>query len=129
MCIRVGASCKSHHHTQQQKEANTGCRTIMEFRTSSSHTSLAKADLNLAAQVAFLAAGCTYATYVMVLMHVLGMNDAMHIHEDHQTLHPIVKVIVDEMCKREKKGMKTMIQKCCTGKCMASSGTPQQRVI
>ncbi len=77
MCIRVGASCKSHHPTQQKKEAKgTGCRTIMEFQTSSSNTSLAKADLHLAAQVAFLAARCTYATYVMVLMHVLGMNDA-----------------------------------------------------
>ncbi len=88
----------------------TGCRRIMEFRTSSSNTSLAKADLNLAAQVAFLAAGCTYATYVKVLKHVLGMKvvkDTTFM-KTIQTLHPIVKAMVDEMCEREKERMRTM---------------------
>ena len=88
----------------------TGCRTMLEFPTSSRNTTLAKNDIKLAAQVAFLAAGCTYETYAKVLKHVLGIKVVSHSEfiKTIGTLHPIVEKMVNELCEGEKNRMKDM---------------------
>ena len=40
-----------------------GCRCILELKTFRENTTLANNDINLAAQVAFIMAGCTYTVY------------------------------------------------------------------
>ena len=80
----------------------SGCRCALDFKTSSrrNHT-------KLAVQVAFITAGCTYATYVKALQHVLGIRpvSAHTFRRTIETLHPIVKEMVDEMCEPEKQRM------------------------
>ncbi len=88
----------------------TGCRNIVEFKTSSTNSKLAKNDIKLAAQVAFIAAGCTYGTYTKVLKHVLGIKvvSPSAFMATIETLHPIVEKMVNELCEREKKRMQEM---------------------
>ena len=44
-----------------------GCRCILELKASSENTTLANNNINLAAQVAFITARCTYTTYCKAL--------------------------------------------------------------
>ena len=87
-----------------------GCRCVLDFQTSSEKTQLARNDIQLVAQVALITAGCTYSTYVKVLQHVLGIKpvSSRTFMRTIETLHPIVKQMVDEMCEREKQRMKRM---------------------
>ena len=50
-----------------------GCGGILERKASSENTTLANDDINLAAQVAFITAGCTYTTYCKALQ-LLGIK-------------------------------------------------------
>ena len=79
----------------------SGCRCALEFQTFSRRN-------KLAVQVAFITAGCTYATYVKALQHVLGIRPvSTHTFmRTIETLHPIVEQMVDEMCEREKQRMR-----------------------
>ena len=79
----------------------SGCRCALEFRAFSRRN-------KLAVQVAFITAGCTYATYVKALQHVLGIRP-VRTHtfmRTIETLHPIVEQMVDEMCECEKQRMR-----------------------
>ena len=88
----------------------TGFNAIMEFQTSTRNSSLARTDLTLVTQIAFITGGCTYETYVKVLKHVLGIKvvGKTTFMKTIKTLHPIVGQMVNEMCEREKNRMKAM---------------------
>ena len=83
----------------------SGCRCALDFKTSGRRN-----HIKLAVQVAFITAGCTHATYVKALQHVLGIRpvSAPTFMRTIETLHPIVKQMVDEMCEREKQRMRRM---------------------
>ena len=89
-----------------------GCQDMLVFQTSSMNTQIAKTDITLAAQVAFITAGCTYTTYAKALQDVLGIKavTARTFMRTIETLHPIVENMVTEMCEREKDRMKQMDQ-------------------
>ena len=81
----------------------SGCRCALDFKTSSRRN-----HIKLVVQVAFIVAGCMYVTYVKALQHVLGFwpVSALTLMRTIETLHPIVKQMVDEMCEREKQKMR-----------------------
>ena len=83
-----------------------GCQCeVLEFETSNKTSNLARTDVGIAAQVAFITAGCTHATYYKVLHQAMGI-EAVHdskFMSTIQTLHPVVGTMVNDMCEREKK--------------------------
>ena len=88
-----------------------GCRCILELKVSSENTTLANNDINLAAQVAFITAGCNYTTYCKALQ-LLGIKpvSSNYFMMTIETHHPIVEDLVNDMCEREKQRMKNMNQ-------------------
>ena len=87
------------------------CLCIRELEASSKNTPLANNDISLAAQVAFITAGCTYTTYANALQ-LLGIKPVNNhaFMKTLETLHPIVEAMVNAMCEREKQRMKDMNQ-------------------
>ena len=69
-------------------------------------------EVSRAVQVAFLISGCTYATYVKVLQHSLGMEAVREqtFQSTVKNMYPTVKNMVDEMCKQAMEEMKKMDQ-------------------
>ena len=65
----------------------------------------------MATQVAFISAGCTHATYKIVL-DILGISAVSFeaFLSTIQKMHPVVEGMVTEMCDREKVRMKAMNQ-------------------
>ena len=57
------------------------CRCILELKASSENTTLANNDINLAAQVAFITAGCTYTS-----RHQAGEQQLFH--DDYRNTPP-----------------------------------------
>ena len=86
----------------------SGCQCVLHFQPSSNTTQLVRNNLKLAIQVSFITAGCTYATYVKGLRHILGIKpvSGRTFMRTIETLHPIVEQMVNEMCEREKQRMK-----------------------
>ena len=68
--------------------------------------------VSIAAQVAFLVAGCTHATYYKILKHALGMEAVQWeaFQSTIKRMYPIVKEMVDEMCEDAKDDMRNMDQ-------------------
>ena len=64
--------------------------------------------VRLALQVAFIAAGCSYAQYGKVLAHTLGMPavSARHFYTTLELMYPHVQNMVDEQCELAKQKMK-----------------------
>ena len=88
------------------------CLCIWKLEASNKNTPLANNDISLAAQVAFITAGCTYTTYANALQ-LLGIKPVNNhaFMKTLETLHPIVEAMVNAMCEREKQCMKDMNKK------------------
>ena len=87
----------------------TGC---LERQLTFSSSALCEASgqnvVRLALQVAFIAAGCSYAQYKKVLAHTLGMPavSARQFYTTLELMHPHVQNMVDEQCELAKQKMK-----------------------
>ncbi len=94
----------------------TGCDTRLEFASSPrvkprpSMTPVPAVDL--AMQVAFMAAGCMHSQYRKVLNLALGMTStsASSFHKRLEIIYPVVKSMLDEACEQAKAEMKGMNQ-------------------
>ena len=89
------------------------CSTYSLFESCNNPTtgSLQQRNILMATQVAFISAGCTHATYKIVL-DILGIS-AVSFEAFMSTIlkmHPVVEGMVTEMCDREKARMKAMDQ-------------------
>ena len=74
------------------------------FETSSKYELGSTTEIGIAAQVAFIIAGCTHITYYKVLKNMLGI-EAVTLRSFHSTvrlMYPIVVGIVDCMCEEAK---------------------------
>ena len=82
------------------------------FETSSTYELGATTEISIAAQVAFIIAGCTHITYYKVLKHALGI-EAVTLRTFQSTIkrmYPIVVGMVDRMCEEAKCEMRRMDQ-------------------
>ena len=82
------------------------------FETSSKYELGCATEISIAAQVAFIIAGCTHVTYYKVLKHALGIEAVSWPMFDStiKRMHPIVKEMVDKMCSDAKNDMQRMDQ-------------------
>ena len=87
-----------------------GSRTAL-LETSARYELGGSNKVSIAAQVAFIIAGCTHATYYKVLKHALGMEAVQWeaFQSTIKRIYPIVKT-VDEMCEDAKDDMRNMDQ-------------------
>ena len=69
-------------------------------------------EVSIAVQVAFMVAGCTHANYYRALKQALGMDTVSPdtFMSTIVRMYPVVKQMVDEMCKEAKNDMKSMDQ-------------------
>ena len=93
--------------------ACNGCASQWAFFEISSRYKLGTTtEIGIAAQVAFIIAGCTHKTYYKVLKHVLGI-EAVTLRTFQSTIkrmYPIVIGMVDQMCEDAKDDMRRMDQ-------------------
>ena len=82
------------------------------FETSSKYELDCATEISVAAQVAFIIAGCTHMTYYKVLKHALGIEAVSWPMFDStiKRMYPIVKEMVDKMCDDAKDDMRRMDQ-------------------
>ena len=88
-----------------------GSRTAL-LETSAKYELGDSNDVSIAAQVAFIIAGCTHATYYKILKQALGMEAVgwQTFQSTIKRIYPIVKEMVDKMCEDAKDDMQNMDQ-------------------
>ena len=77
------------------------------FKTLSKYKLSNATEISVAAQVAFIIAGCTHVTCYKVLKHALGIKGASWstIYSTIERMYPVVKGMVDKMCDDAKDDM------------------------
>ena len=89
----------------------TGCSERMLNLVSSAEISFSRRTVcSLALQVAFIAGGCMYSQYSKILKQNLGMSvvNASSFYETIKLLHPVINVMLTEMCSNAKNEMKML---------------------
>ena len=82
------------------------------FETSSNFQDHASSSISMCVQVAFIVAGCTHAVYHRTLKLALGIQAVCMktFLKTIESMYPVVKEILDEVCEIAKKAMKEMNQ-------------------
>ena len=82
------------------------------LETSSNFQDQASSSISMCVQVAFIVAGCTHAVYHRALKLALGIQAVCMktFLKTIETMYPVVKEILDEVCEIAKKAMKEMNQ-------------------
>ena len=93
----------------QQLHMCDGCRCTLKLKPSSENTTLANNDINLAAQVAFTTAGCTYTMYCKALQFRHQAGEQQLFYDDYRNPPPHSQRL-GKWYEREKQLMKNMNQ-------------------
>ena len=89
----------------------TGCNDQRLALHSSVNVPLSKRTVvSLALQVAFVVAGCAHSQYCKVLKQCLGISSvsASTFYDTIKLLHPVVQLMLTEMCDEAKNDMKSL---------------------
>ena len=82
-----------------------GCDGCKESFTKYEHGPARNNDISVCVQVAFIIASCTHAVYCKTLQNALDVN-TVHPNEFYETMYPVVKAMVDDLCEVAKREMK-----------------------